>query len=256
MSGVKNTVRLLVNPSKKDYIGLAYVVWDVLEDLAGVARSEIFCLQDCPKRGLYDITFHQEDRCHDFLECLRVNKGSPVLAHIKFLPLFGFRERPMIVHLFNPYADIRVVMTYLERYCDSVRGGVKQQNAYGIFNGKYKLWVRLKVEPACVAGVKHPPANFCIAGIYGFLVYHGQPSSRKTLSPSGHFPFEKICRCGGDHQECDFGGHPFIEHPRVWSEEDAMVEYEATMENGKNNLKENGVLAPNVGGDATSDVDA
>ncbi|XP_071995559.1 zinc finger CCHC domain-containing protein 3-like [Engystomops pustulosus] len=230
-SDVKNTIRLFVGPRRRESVGLKFVVCDLVEDLAGICRSDVFCLQDSPKRGLYTITFYQEDKCQDFLECLQIYKATPVLENIRFLPLFGAGERPMIVHVYNPYTDIKVVMSYLENYCDSVRGGVKQKNALGIFNCKYKLWVRLKFEPAFCSGIMHPPANFCYEGVRGSLVYPGQPRFRKNFTTYGLCSaFEKVHRCwghrshdDGDPSDCSFCGPEdllFEEFPRDKNEED------------------------------------
>ncbi|KAF7704224.1 hypothetical protein HF521_021296 [Silurus meridionalis] len=80
-----------------------------------------------------------------------------------------------MVHLYNSFVTVNDIRSFVGRYCSSVSVGEKICGRYGIWNGKGRYLVRLKVEPMVPGGLLHPPGSFAIGPHQGFLHYPGQP---------------------------------------------------------------------------------
>ncbi|KAM4034768.1 LOW QUALITY PROTEIN: uncharacterized protein ACNLHF_021458 [Anomaloglossus baeobatrachus] len=120
-------------------------------------------------------------------------------------PLFSNVEKPLTVHMYNPFVEIPMIRAFLYRYCTSVRGGIPQKNIFAIFNGNVKFWVRFKADPEGIGGIMHPPANFSIGGNRGFLHYPGQPSFCRRCYRYGHI--SEDCGVGISCRNCKNPGH-------------------------------------------------
>lgn len=206
--GIQNTLRFQVLPGYIRKVSLEFLVQDLLQKSVGVELRHIFCIQDHAAPRYYDVSFVHSSLCMDVFEkCRELEKANnesirPFIVE----PLYAMEEKPLVVHLFNPFTDIALVVAFLRRYCSSVKGGFRLTNRLGIFNSKLKFFVKLKVEPGGIGGVCHPPANFSIAGNRGFLFYPGQPAYCRKCFSFGHTRedcnVEKRCRnCGEEGHE-------------------------------------------------------
>ncbi|XP_056402207.1 zinc finger CCHC domain-containing protein 3-like [Hyla sarda] len=204
MAGVKNTIRMEVDPASSKN-NMVYLVRDIIMEKIGVDKAEIFSVNESPRRGSYEVTFVDEGRCLHVYEYLRNLSNEPLLVGVKITPLFGLQEKTVIVHVHNPYTDVEIIKNFLHKYCDYVKGGEKQTNVLGIFNCNYKFVVKLKVDPTCVGGFKHPPASFSIAGYRGYLSYAGQPSYCRNCFSFGHL--KENCVQGQMCRNCNTAGH-------------------------------------------------
>ncbi|XP_041430624.1 zinc finger CCHC domain-containing protein 3-like [Xenopus laevis] len=202
---IKNTVRFLVEPAQRTKVNLEFFVEKVLHGLFGADQTKVFCLQDFQWQGIYDVTFFVESECLQIFEKGKRLMGNPEMEGILMVPSFQMEEKPLLLHMFNPFADYTEVVAFLKRYCSSVRGGTRQFNRFDYFNGKYKFWVRLKVDPEGIGGVQHPPANFSIGGNKGFLYYPGQPAYCRICLKFGHTKDE--CANQPSCRNCGESGH-------------------------------------------------
>lgn len=86
----RNTVRILVAPPRRPEVDLGYVMLEVFFKCFGVDAGRMFCVQDFPKRGLYDFMLESEALCLEVFERFKVEAGkkTEVLAGIAMEPLF------------------------------------------------------------------------------------------------------------------------------------------------------------------------
>lgn len=61
--GLRDSIHLLVKPEFKEKVNLKTIVVNVLTDTFNLKVSEIFCLQDFPAQGIYDVTFFSTEVC-------------------------------------------------------------------------------------------------------------------------------------------------------------------------------------------------
>ena len=79
-----NTIRLVVTEQKRADVGLYFVQKTVFEELFGMTRESIFCVQCFPSSGFYDVTFWMKA---DMQTCwLRQTEkaGDPILEGMTF----------------------------------------------------------------------------------------------------------------------------------------------------------------------------
>ncbi|KAK3566555.1 hypothetical protein QTP86_000618 [Hemibagrus guttatus] len=95
-------------------------------------------------------------------------------------------EVPVTVHVYNPYVTDKDIRAFLGRYCASVSAGEKFKGCFGIWNGKRRFLIKLKMDPASPGGLLHNPGSFAIGPNRGFLHYPGQPLSCWKCGAAGH----------------------------------------------------------------------
>lgn len=154
-------------------------------DFLNLRVRDIICLQDFPKQSLYDVTFVSSEICWNIYEKIR-NVDNDLLRKMEVIPLFMQEEKAIVVHMYNPFADVSLVKAFLNNYCDKLRGGDKVLNKFDIWTGKYRFYGRFRKDSECVGGVRRPPAVFTIGGERGFLFYPGQPVYCRNCSVYGH----------------------------------------------------------------------
>lgn len=126
-------------------------------------------------------------------------------------PLFQHAERMLTIHMYNPFVNEEVIRTFLRRYCGSIRGGDKQKNAFGVYNGKWRYFVRFITDPEAIGGVRQPPAIFSIGGERGFLFFTGQAQYCRQCHRYGHT--KENCEAGSCCTNCKQTGHEASECP-------------------------------------------
>eukprot|EP00079_Xenopus_tropicalis_P018478 XP_004920265.3 PREDICTED: uncharacterized protein LOC101730575 [Xenopus tropicalis] len=231
---VRNTLRFQVKPGCVTRVELGSFVKQILMKELELQVKDILCLQDCASPPSYDGTFYSESVCVEIFERFKAKRNMAPLEGFDVLPLYFMEEKPLILHMFNPFTDMGLILAFLKKYCSKIKGGIRQTNCFKIFHGNLKFWVKLRPDPDGIGGVKHPPANFSIAGNRVFLYYPGQPKYCRQCFTYGHIrddcPKGKCCRnCGNVGHEagacmqprrCDIWGsqeHPAINCPKVSS---------------------------------------
>ncbi|KAG1937631.1 zinc finger CCHC domain-containing protein [Pimephales promelas] len=201
---LKNTVRFQVKKDAaldvKKRFGRDFVVTELLKEVFGISASLIFCLQDFSSSGFMDLTFFQLRDCAAFYEAWGMKKDHQRLSGIQLFPAFTQDFLPLTIHLYNPFVEDGDVLIFLARYCETVKGGERLKDRFGIWTGKRRYLVKLRADPAAEGGLVHPPGSFFIGSNRGFLHYPGQPVYCRRCGAQGHVKAESAgqrCRfCG------------------------------------------------------------
>ncbi|ROI80145.1 Zinc finger CCHC domain-containing protein 3 [Anabarilius grahami] len=180
-----------------------FLLMDVLKGVFNVAASSVFCLQDFAMVGFMDLTFFNLTDCVGFFESWGRKKHN-LLEGLQLQPLFAQDFLPLTIHLYNPYVEDSEVLTFLTRHCETVKGGERVRDRFGIWTGKRRYLVKLRMDPSRPGGLVHPPGSFSIGPNRGFLYYSGQPMYCRRCGGEGHVKAdceELRCRlCGAvDH---------------------------------------------------------
>ncbi|MBN3272052.1 ZCHC3 protein, partial [Polyodon spathula] len=110
----------------------------------------------------------------------------------------------LFVFMYNPYVGQEDVAQYIGRVCDIISGPFKVLDPVGIWTGKWKFFVRLKICSTKEGGIVHPPGQVQIGGNRGFLSYPGQPRRCFKCDTEGHEANEcQVTFC----QKCRRKGH-------------------------------------------------
>ncbi len=201
---LKNTVRFQVKGDAaadvKRRFGREFVVTEVLRELFGVSASLIFCLQDFSTSGFMDLTFFQLSDCVAFHTAWEKKKEHQRLVGLHLYPAYVQDFLPLTIHLYNPFVEDGDVLAFLARYCETVKGGERLKDRFGIWTGKRRYLVKLRPDKATPGGLAHPPGSFFIGSNRGFLHYPGQPVYCRRCGVQGHVKAE----CTG--QRCRFCG--------------------------------------------------
>lgn len=195
-----NTIRLVIPEPRRAEVGLHFVQKTVFEDLLGMARESIFCVQCFPSSGFYDVTFWTKADMQTCWMRQAEKAEDPVLEGLTFLCSETKQRIPLMVHMYNPFAREDEIRTFLLLYCDFVSAGAKQTNIFGTFNGHRKFWVQFKRDLAGIGGVRHPPQAFSIGPNRGYLWYPGQPVFCRLCFSFGHS--KENCQAGQVCRNC------------------------------------------------------
>ncbi|KAK3545127.1 hypothetical protein QTP70_001239 [Hemibagrus guttatus] len=188
---LRHSVRIQLRPDVaedvKKRFGWDWVVLRILRDFAGISPGKLLCLQDFTAVGFLDVTFSAFSDCSAFFGKCSRRPEEEVLRGLCFVPLFAMDEVPVTVHIYNPYIADEDIRAFLGRYCASVSaGGKKNKGRFGIWNGKRRFLVKLKMDPASPGGLLHPPGSFALGPNRGFLHYPGQPLRCWKCGAAGH----------------------------------------------------------------------
>lgn len=206
-----NTVRLVVPAGQRAVVGLFFVQKQVFEDLLGLDRAAIFCVQCFPSSGFFDVTFCRPSDLQTCLLRYQEKKDDPLLQGFQLLSSEVKQRIPLVVQMYNPFVRDAEVVAFLARYCEVLSEGVKQTNVLGTFNGQRKYFVRLRQDAEGVGGVKHPPQMFSIGSNRGVLWYPGQPLFCRNCFSFGHR--REDCVAGQVCRNCYQPGHFMSECP-------------------------------------------
>lgn len=191
---LKNTVRLQVKVDAatdvKKRFGRDFVVIELLREVFGLSASLIFCFQDFSTSGFMDLTFFQLRDCVAFFEAWDKKKDHQKLRGLHLHPAFAQDFLPLTIHLYNPFVEDGDVLTFLARYCETVRGGERLKDRFGIWTGRRRYLVKLRADPTVQGGLVHPPGSFFIGSNRSFLHYPGQPVYCRRCGAQGHVKSE------------------------------------------------------------------
>lgn len=118
---------------------MLFLIEDVIKKECDVAERAIECVQDFSNRGIFDITFASDSICQSFLHNAQARRDCGTLQGLTFTPMFAPKEVTLVVHMYNPYTDPRLIGVFLQKYYATIRGGQKIKNICGIWNGKRKI---------------------------------------------------------------------------------------------------------------------
>ncbi|XP_072405768.1 uncharacterized protein [Chiloscyllium punctatum] len=157
----------------------------------GLAAADVYCLQDFPEAGYFDVTFRSVKQCEQLLKVFKEKEGEPLFSILSATPLCVLpaqRNRVVTIHMYNPYVPAADVLTFLGRYVQ-VEGEAKRQ-------------VRVTLRADDSGNILHPPSSFAIGGSRGYLTYAGQPKVCRTCGKSGHVAVDcKVTICRNCKQE-------------------------------------------------------
>ena len=185
----RNTLRILVAPPHRERVNLRFVMVDIFKKCFNVDAGRMFCVQDFPRRGLYDVTLESEALCLEVFEQFKtdVGKYKDVFDGITMEPLFSFNVKLVSVLMYNPFVAACDVEAFLRRYGTVLQPEVWPENLFGVWNGKRQYVIKLRADPEGVGGVRHLPAVFAIGSDRGFLSYPGLPTyCRKCFEVWAH----------------------------------------------------------------------
>ncbi|XP_059500926.1 uncharacterized protein LOC125450061 isoform X2 [Stegostoma tigrinum] len=87
--GLRNTIRVSVKKVDEGApVDRTFFVKMVLLDCCGFTAEDIYCLQDFPGGGFYDVTFRTAKLCERFLEVFKEKGGEGTLSVLTAVPLF------------------------------------------------------------------------------------------------------------------------------------------------------------------------
>lgn len=159
---LRNTVRFEIVEERRKEIDLDHFVEKILLGLFEVDQDSVYCLQDVPSRGLFDLTFVSESDCFNFYNRFFQLKSNALLNGVTVWLLYSRPLRPLVVHIYNPFVEEDDVLCFLARYCSDIREGTKVRNKFGFWTGKRRFMVRFRADPISPGGYRHPPGVFSI----------------------------------------------------------------------------------------------
>lgn len=187
MVRLRNTVRMSIKEDAtllvKERFRRDFVVVELLKGVFKIPATAVFCLQDFATVGFFDLTFFGLKDCVSFFESWEKMKEHALLQGLHLQPVFTQDFLPLTVHIYNPFVEDGDVMAFLARHCEAVRGGERLRDKHGIWNGKRRFLVRLKMMGGDII---HPPGSFSIGSNRGFLHYPGQPMYCRRCGGQGH----------------------------------------------------------------------
>ncbi|ROI80149.1 Zinc finger CCHC domain-containing protein 3 [Anabarilius grahami] len=190
MVRLRNTIRVLLKKDAEDFVkqrfGRDFFVTEILRGLFEIQPAEVFCLQDFVSTGFLDLTFCVLKDCVGFFEAWKKREGHKLLEGLQLQPVFVQDFIPLTIRIYYPFVEDGDVMAFIARYCDVVRGGERLRDLYGIWNGKRRYMVKLRLDSSSPGTVLHPPGSFSIGPNRGFLHYPGQPLYCRRCGGQGH----------------------------------------------------------------------
>eukprot|EP00061_Rhincodon_typus_P005225 g24480.t1 len=185
---VGNTVRVTVKKVDEGApVDRTFLVKTVLLDCCGFLAADIYCLQDFPGGGFFDVTFRSAKLCERLLKVFEEKGGEGPLSLLTAVPLFVLpvqRSRVVTVHMYNPHVPAADVLTFLGRYV-KVEGDCSNiMDPFGIWTSKRQ--VRVTLRTSADGNILHPPSSFAVGRSRGYLSYTGQPKVSHTCGRSGH----------------------------------------------------------------------
>ncbi|MBN3281760.1 ZCHC3 protein, partial [Polyodon spathula] len=104
----------------------------------------------------------------------------------------------------NPHVTDEEVKIFVGSVCDIFSGPEKVCDPMGIWNGKRRFFVRLRITSAEAGGIVHLPGIVQIGGNRGYLSYPGQPRNCYKCGEGGH----EAAKCSALFcRKCQSAGH-------------------------------------------------
>ncbi|CAH2327941.1 Hypothetical predicted protein [Pelobates cultripes] len=114
-SSFPKSMRILVSEERKCEVGLQVIQRDLLEGLMTILRAWLFCVQDFPARGVFDVTFMEQDQVTTMTERKLQRYCSVVAKPIKLVNMFGvYNDKRKVFVTLQPDPSERV-------YAESLR---------------------------------------------------------------------------------------------------------------------------------------
>eukprot|EP00061_Rhincodon_typus_P011391 g36355.t1 len=158
----------------------------MLLDCCGLQAANIYCLQDFPSGGYFDVTFKSVKQCEHLLKILEEKGGEGPLSIQNAVPLFvqpAQRSRIVTICKCNPRVPAADVLTFLGRY-------VQVESDSSDMMDSFRIWTSKTLKAEAGGNILHPPSSFVIGGSQGYLTYAGQPRVCRTCGRSGHMVAE------------------------------------------------------------------
>ncbi|XP_067848307.1 toll-like receptor 8 [Heptranchias perlo] len=177
--GVPNTVRVTVTTVEcVTLVDREFFVKRVLLDCCGFKATDIFCLQDFPRSGHFDVTFKTVAGCQKRLQVFDEKGSEGPLAILAAEPLFTLptqRNRKLIVHMYNPHVPVVDVLTFLARYVNGAENSVDITDQFGIWTSKREVTATLRLDDH--GNMQHPPPSLQLRHRRKSRVHHAAKSN-------------------------------------------------------------------------------
>lgn len=198
----------------------------VLLETCKFEPRDIYCLQDFPGNGYFDVTFALPTGWQKFMKDLQEKGNEAPMSLLKVQPLFTLPNQKE--RMFNPHVPVVDVLTFLARYVDGAGNCVDVKDLHGIWTSKRQAKVKLRVDKE--GALLHPPSVFAIGGNRGYLSYVGQPRLCRKCNKPGHVVAQctavvcknckteghetKDCQASKNCNLCGEGGHLYRACPK------------------------------------------
>ncbi|KAJ1193100.1 hypothetical protein NDU88_002405 [Pleurodeles waltl] len=137
-------------------------------------------------KGTYLLTFMLEPICRRYWQMCWSKRDEKPFSDFHLECQLMMEVKRMTVHIYNPYANIQDLTTFLRRHCTVTREPSSNLDSDGIWDGKWTVMAKLKEDPAALDGIHHPPSSFSLGHDLGYLYYPGQPKLCNNCSKPGH----------------------------------------------------------------------
>lgn len=155
-----------------------YFVTNVVKRIMKKGPEGILCLYGFEKLGVFEVVLRSVTACVSALRSLRENKEDEALRGVTF-EVCGIKFC-VIIQMYNAYVLEEDLVLFLKRYCFEVSKGVKLNDKYGLWTGKWRFHVQLLREVDGGRGL--PPRMFSLGPDKGRLYMPEIPEAASCWS--------------------------------------------------------------------------
>jgi len=193
---VKNTSRLYWEGSREEEMPESEeFIQKVIINLLKIDPPEILGIQRNGKDKYFDVTMKDSILFQRLLEKFRENEGQRPLDKFRIQSLGRNNFRILTINMFDMNMEHEEVESFLQNHVKIISTVRYRRDRFGVWNGQRQYQVLLNEDPAGFQGYHHPPANFKIAGVRGYIVYSGQPQFCRRCQEFGHLEYQCVIRC-------------------------------------------------------------
>lgn len=158
----------------------------VLQRALKFEPKDLNCLIALPNGMSWDVSFCNEGVYRAFWTRYEEKKDLPALVMFNVEALSDNSVKTVVVRMLNESVTDCDIRTWLCRYCDVKRAPVKVCDLDGVWNGAWRVLVRLASDPQGYGGFRHIPSDIMLGGSRGFVNYWGQPKYCRKCGELGH----------------------------------------------------------------------